>query len=124
MLTFKPNSNSLTKQYHKSSTAGFPILPVAYAFIQYFLNLKNVFFWCDPFGYLYFFIFLQSTRIECIYLSILAWLWPHYHLVYWMRRDSNPQPIDRVSNSLTTRPDRCPIHTAVINIICLCLAFI
>ncbi len=35
--------------------------------------------------------------------SILAWFWHHFHhLVYWMREDSNPQPIDRESNSLTT----------------------
>jgi hypothetical protein len=25
---------------------------------------------------------------------ILAWLSPHFHLVYWLRRDSNPQPLD------------------------------
>jgi len=37
--------------------------------------------------------------------SILAWLWPHFHLVYWMRRDLNPQPFDCELTLLTTRPD-------------------
>jgi hypothetical protein len=27
----------------------------------------------------------------------------------WIRRDLNPQPIDRESSSLTTRPDFCPV---------------
>jgi len=35
---------------------------------------------------------------------ILAWLWLQFHLVYWMRRDSNPQSFNRESSSLTTRP--------------------
>jgi hypothetical protein len=37
--------------------------------------------------------------------SILAGLWHHFHLVYWMRQDSNPQPIDHESNLPTSRPD-------------------
>ncbi len=28
----------------------------------------------------------------------------------WIRRDSNPQPLDRESSSLTTRPDLRPLH--------------
>jgi len=36
--------------------------------------------------------------------SILAWLWPHFHLVFWMRQDQNTQTFDHESSSLTTRP--------------------
>jgi hypothetical protein len=32
----------------------------------------------------------------------------HFHLIYWKRRDSNPQPLDHVSSLLTTRPDLRP----------------
>ncbi len=31
---------------------------------------------------------------------------PSSILVYWMRQDSNLQPFDRESSSLTTRPDQ------------------
>ncbi len=40
--------------------------------------------------------------------SILAWLWPHFHLVFWMRQVLNPQRLDHESSSLTTRPDCRP----------------
>ncbi len=29
----------------------------------------------------------------------------HFHLVFWIRGDSNPQLLDRASSLLTTRPD-------------------
>ncbi len=32
----------------------------------------------------------------------------HFHLVFRIRQDSNPQPIDRESSLLTTRPDLQP----------------
>ncbi len=37
--------------------------------------------------------------------SILAWLLPRFHLVYWMRLDTDPQPLDRESRLLTTKFD-------------------
>jgi hypothetical protein len=32
----------------------------------------------------------------------------HFHQVIWIRQDSNPQPLDRESSSLTIRPDLRP----------------
>ncbi len=52
----------------------------------FFLDTVHIFvntFWCAPFGYLYFSTINQNWVQE----SILAWLWPHFHLVYWMRQD-------------------------------------
>ncbi len=34
----------------------------------------------------------------------------HFHLVYWIRRDSNPQSWDHEWSSPTIRPDLCPNH--------------
>jgi len=34
--------------------------------------------------------------------SILAWLWPHSNLVFWMRQYFNPQPFHRESSLLAT----------------------
>ena len=31
-----------------------------------------------------------------------------FHLVFWIRRDLNPQPLGRESSLLTTRPDLRP----------------
>jgi hypothetical protein len=44
---------------------------------------------------------------------ILAWLLSHFHLVYWMRQDSNSQLLDRESSLLTTRLDQCPSSNQV-----------
>ncbi len=38
-----------------------------------------------------------------------AWLFSHFHLVYWIWRDLDPQPLDHESSLLTTRPEQCPI---------------
>ncbi len=66
--------------------------------------IKYIFCWRAPFGNLYFLYFKMNQN--WVQKSILAWLWHHFHLVQWMRQDSNPQPIDREPNSLpTTRPD-------------------
>ncbi len=71
------------------------------------ISFFNFFCWSAPFGYLYFLYFQMNQN--WIQISILAWLWHHFHhLVYWMRQDSNPQPIDRESNLLTIRPDWRP----------------
>jgi len=64
----------------------------------------NIFFWCAPFGCLYFSTMNQNWVQEWI----LAWFWTHFNLVYWMRQDSNPQPFDRESSLLTTKPDWRP----------------
>ncbi len=41
---------------------------------------------CAPFGYLYFFFFFYIILNQnWCRKSILAWLLPHFHLVYWMR---------------------------------------
>ncbi len=37
-----------------------------------------------------------------VHESILAWLWPHFHVVLWMRWDSNPQPFDSESSQSLT----------------------
>jgi hypothetical protein len=65
-------------------------------------NIKTQLFWrffCwhAPFGYPYF-LYFQLNK-NWVHKSILAWLW---------HRDSNPQPYDRESNLLTTRPDWRP----------------
>ena len=69
---------------------------VSFYFSSYFF-----FFWCAPFGYLYFLYFLW-TRTGCLQESILAWLLHHFHVV--CRRDSNPRPLGREPSSLTTTP--------------------
>ncbi len=53
------------------------------------------------------FFFFQMNQ-NWVQKSIPEWLWHHFHLAYWMTQDSNPQPIDRESNLLTTRPDWRP----------------
>ncbi len=45
---------------------------------------------------------------------ILAWLLTHFHLVFWIRRDSNPQPSDREPSSLTTGPDLHPLFSVYV----------
>ncbi len=75
--------------------------------------MYNNFFLCflsvAPFGYLYFsYFFNEWTRIGCRNQSWHGFDINHFHLVYWKRQDSNPQPYDHESSSLTTRPDLRP----------------
>jgi len=51
-------------------------------------------FWCAPFGYLHFSYF-SIVNQNWVQESILAWLWPHFNIVFWMRRDLNTKPFDR-----------------------------
>ncbi len=62
----------------------------------YFKNfkiLRLIFFWCAPFGYLYFLSFLYQNWVLG---SILAWLWHHFHLA----SESNPRPSNREPSAL------------------------
>jgi len=71
-----------------------------------------------------FFLFLHTMNHNWVQESILTWLWPHFHLVYWVRQDSiltwlwphfhlvnlvrqdlNSKPFNHESSSITTRPD-------------------
>jgi len=58
-------------------------------------------FWFASFCYLYFSYFTTINQYW-VKKSILKWLWPHFHLVYWMRWYLNPQRFDRESSLLTT----------------------
>jgi len=77
---------------------------------QIYPSCDNLFFWCVPFGYLYFYYFSYFSTMNQNWAqeSILAWLWPHFHLVYWLRWDSNPQPFDCELSLLSARPDWRP----------------
>ena len=45
-------------------------------------NLKKMFFWGAPFGYLYFSILCDWMNQDWVFQeSILAWLWHHFHVV-------------------------------------------
>jgi len=68
----------------------------------YFFNL-----WA-PFSDLNFSHFSTMNQ-NCAQELILALFWHHFHLVYWMRRDLNPQPFDCELSLLTTRPDCHPL---------------
>jgi hypothetical protein len=48
-------------------------------------------------------VFGFQIEPELVQELISAWLLPHFHLVYWLRRDLNPQPLDRELSLLTTR---------------------
>ncbi len=62
-----------------------------------------------PFVYLYFsYFFHEWTRIGCKNWSWLGFDINHFHLLFWIRQDSNPQPLDCESSLLTTRPDSRP----------------
>jgi hypothetical protein len=37
----------------------------------------------------------------------------HFHLIFWTRQDSNPQPLDRDLSLLTTRPNLRPYEIEV-----------
>jgi len=65
-----------------------------------------------PCGYLYFYYFSIMNQ-NWVQELILAWLWPHFHLVFWMKQDLTPQPFDCEPSSLTTRPD-CMLCASVI----------
>jgi len=50
-------------------------------------EMKNIFstffYWCAPFGYLYFSYFSIMNQ-NCVQKLILAWLWHHFHLtLHW-----------------------------------------
>jgi hypothetical protein len=47
---------------------------------------------------------LQNFQIDQNWVQelILAWVKPHFHLVYWMKRDSNPQLLDHETSLLTS----------------------
>ncbi len=64
----------------------------------------NIFCWHAPFVY-YIFLYFQMNQ-NWVQKSILLWLTPFPSSIMW--RDSNPQPYDRESNSLATRPDWHP----------------
>jgi hypothetical protein len=50
-------------------------------------------------------LLIFTNEPDWLRASIRALLWPYLRLIFWMRRDSNPQPLNRESNSLTFRPD-------------------
>ncbi len=64
---------------------------------QSFIPFLNI-FWC---GYLYFPYF--QMKQNWVQESILAQLWPHFHLLSRLRWESNPQPFDGELSLLTTR---------------------
>ena len=45
-----------------------------------------------------------------MYESILPWLYHRFHIIYWMRRDSNSHTFDRESSLLLTRPNWHFLH--------------
>jgi len=52
--------------------------------------------------------FFFTINPNCVKELILECLWPHFHLVYCMRQDLNPQPSNCELSLLTTRPDCRP----------------
>ncbi len=46
---------------------------------------------------------------------LLVWLLRHLHLVYWIKQDLNPQPIDHESSSLTARQGLRGLSTVYID---------
>jgi hypothetical protein len=78
---------------------------------------KNILFWsakggkcpsCPPLRtpmlpYGWYFLYFSIMKQNWVQELILAWLWPHFHLVFWMRRDSNPQPSNSEWSLITTR---------------------
>ncbi len=67
--------------------------------VRVYLNrfFINKIFWRALFGGYLYFLYFQMNQ-NWVQKLILAWLWHHFLLVYWMRQDSNPQPINRESN--------------------------
>ncbi len=63
------------------------------------------FFWrFAPCSYLHFSNFFHEwTRIGCRNWSWHGFDINHFHLVFWIRQDSNPQSLDHESSLLTTR---------------------
>jgi len=70
--------------------------------IRFFLML---FFWCAPFGHLYFLFFRIWTRIGYISRHGIAL---SLFIQCWMRQDLNPWPFDCQFRSLPTRLDFLP----------------
>ncbi len=52
---------------------------------------------------IFFLIFSRRTRIGCRIDPVMDLNIDHFHLVFWIRLDSNPQPLYRESRLLTTR---------------------
>jgi hypothetical protein len=71
---------------------------------QFHQHVFKTFFWCAPFGYLYFLSFSLDdlTRIGCRNLS---WYGFETILNYGIGWDLNPRPFDRELRSITIRPD-------------------
>ncbi len=57
---------------------------------QFWYFYVSFFCWCATFGYLYFSYFQMNQN--WVQKSITAWLWHHFHQVYWMRQDLNRKP--------------------------------
>ncbi len=72
----------------------------------------NIFFRCAPFGYLYFSYF-SIMSLNWVQESILAWIWPHFHLLYskyiLYETRFKPTTFDHESSLITTRPDWHPL---------------
>ncbi len=66
--------------------------------------LKCLFFVGLPHLATYIFFYKLDARID----PGMALNVDHFHLVLWIRRDSNTRPLDRDFSSLTTIPDFCP----------------
>ncbi len=58
--------------------------------------------------YIFLIFFHELTRNGCRNWSWHGFDINHFHLVFWIRRDSNPQSLDHESSLLTTRPDLHP----------------
>ncbi len=72
-----------------------------------FFKIKKKCFFCRfaPFGYLYLLIFpwINQNWVQELILTFNP-----FPSGIWIRQDSNPQPLDCESSSLTTRPDLLP----------------
>ncbi len=66
------------------------------------------FCWFAPFGYLYFSYFsINEPELGAEINPGMAF--DPFQSSNWIRRDSNPQPLDCESSLLTTRPDLHPV---------------
>ena len=89
--------DSWTKEMERKQTAFWKEFSTSRNFLKVFFRLPT------------FLSFLSNWTKIGLQESILVWLQHHFHLVYWMRRDSNSQPFDKFaihSNSLTPSPSR------------------
>ena len=74
-------------------------------FASLLLIFLKMFFWCAPFGYLYFFLFLYEPGlgVSGIDPGMTFTSFPSSN-----GQDLNPRPFDRESSLLPTRPDFRP----------------